>query len=147
MWRRKQMFSYLSSPLRSVRPPFNFSKRFATIYETWDMHDKYGRNQNTVDLISNSMKFGITVWWTSKVLRLEGRKQHFLKPWNDVRKEALQKYANIFVEIFFSMYNNKSAAMWKYSIACGFISITNEATAERHVKFGMEIDCIHYSST
>ena len=46
------MFSFLSSPLKFVCPSFNFSKRFSTIHETWDMHHKNGRNHNTVDLIS-----------------------------------------------------------------------------------------------
>lgn len=76
-----------------------------------------------------------------------GQKENFLKPWNDVWKEALQKHTNIVMEMFYGMYNKKRAAMWKYSIACGFITITKEATAERHVKFGMEIDHIHCCTT
>ena len=56
------------------------------------------------------MKYGITAWRTNKLLRWEGRKQHFFKPWNDVRKETLQKHANIIMQIFFRMYNKKRAA-------------------------------------
>jgi hypothetical protein len=75
------------------------------------MHDKNERNNNTIDLIPYFMKCGITAWWTSKFLRREGRKQHFSKSCKDIRKEVLQKYANIFMEIFYRMYNKMSAAM------------------------------------